>query len=199
MDSKIGDVKMLMDADVDIDFADRDQILQLIKYTSARQESNKESKRHNSGIYVTDIPTDPLHKCASIDYKEAEDRGYFKIDFLNVSVYQHIKNSADYDDLLSIPPPWKKLLDRSFNSQVIHIANHHSVLVQTKPDSIPRMAMFLALIRPAKRHLIGKSWVEIAEEIWTKPPGNEYYFKKAHAVSYAVLVALHMNIIHRGL
>ena len=44
------------DADVDIDFADRDTILQLIKHTPARQESNIESKQHNSGVYVTDIP-----------------------------------------------------------------------------------------------------------------------------------------------
>jgi DNA polymerase III alpha subunit len=57
------------------------------------------------------------------------------------------------------------------------------------------MAMFLALVRPAKRHLLDKSWGEIAEGIWDKPNDGSYYFKKAHAVSYAMLVALHMNIL----
>lgn len=190
---------MKMDADIDIDFFDRTQILNLIKHTPARQESNTESKKHNSGVYVTDIPNDPIHKCASIGYKEAEDRGYFKIDFLNVHVYKHIKDEHHYQELLSQEPPWDKLMDKEFSSNIIHIGNHYATLLQMKPDSIPRMAMFLALIRPAKKHLIGKSWNEISEEIWVKPSGDEYYFKKAHAVSYAVLVALHMNILNQRL
>ena len=90
-------------------------------------------------------------------------------------------------------------MDKEFSNNVIHIGNHHATLLQMKPDSIPRMAMFLALIRPAKKHLIGKSWDKISEEIWVKPSGDEYYFKKAHAVSYAVLVALHMNILNQRL
>jgi hypothetical protein len=186
----------MFDADIDIDFADRSKILELIKHTPARQESNIESKQHNSGVYVTDIPRDAVHHCASIDYKEAESRGYFKIDFLNVNVYQHIKDQAHYNTLLAQDPMWERLMDKNFCTQVIHVANNFNAIVQMKPDSIPRMAMFLALIRPAKKHLIGKSWNEIAETIWNKPDNGEYYFKKAHAVSYAKLVALHMNILN---
>ena len=77
-----------MSADVDIDFADREQILDLIKHIPARQQGRK----HNSGVYVTDIPIDPINGCATLDYKEAEEREYFKIDFLNVNVYTHIKD-----------------------------------------------------------------------------------------------------------
>ena len=182
-------------ADIDIDFADRDDILKLIKHIPSRQESNTESKHHNSGVYVTDIPYDPIHNCASIDYKEADDREYFKIDLLNVSVYKHIKNQDHYDQLLAQEPPWEKLLDKEFCEQVIHIGNHYDLICKLRPDSIPRMAMFLALIRPAKRHLLDKSWKEISESIWDKPSDDSYYFKKAHAVSYAMLVALHINII----
>lgn len=188
---------MKMDADVDIDFFDRTKILDLIKHIPARQENNVQSKRHNSGVYVTDIPYDPIHDCSSIEYKEAEDRGYFKIDFLNVHVYKYIRDYEHYQELLEQEPPWGKLLDSEFSNKVIHVGNHYESLQQMKPDSIPRMAMFLALIRPAKKHLIGKSWEEISTEIWTKPVGNGYYFKKAHAVSYAVLVVLHMNILNQ--
>jgi hypothetical protein len=146
-------------------------------------------------VYVTDVPLDPLHNCASIDYKEADERGYFKIDFLNVSVYQHIKDIDHYNKLLSQNPPWEKLLDRNFSSQVVHLGNHSHALESKKPDSIAKMAMFLALIRPAKKHLLRCSWKDINEEIWNKPSTNEYHFKHAHAISYAMLVALHMNII----
>jgi hypothetical protein len=55
--------------------------------------------------------------------------------------------------------------------------------------------MCLALIRPAKRHLIGKTWPEIGTTIWTKPENDEYYFKKAHAVAYAQLVVVNLNLL----
>jgi hypothetical protein len=32
-------------------------------------------------------------------------------------------------------------------------------------------------------------------EVWTKPTGDEYYFKKAHAVAYAHAIVVHMNLI----
>jgi hypothetical protein len=50
-----------MSADIDIDLADRDQLLTLIKYTAARQTSQDQIRRHNSGVYVTDIPLDPVN------------------------------------------------------------------------------------------------------------------------------------------
>jgi hypothetical protein len=184
-----------MGADVDLDFGNRDKILNLIKNVPARQESNTESKHHNSGVYVTDIPYDPIHGCASIDYKEADQRGYFKLDFLNVSVYRYIKSPEHYKLLLHRDPPWEKLMDRKFCEEVVHIGGHCELIRQMKPDSIQRMAMFLAVIRPAKRHLIGNSWKEISEDIWIKEDG-EFIFKKAHAVAYSHLVALHMNMLN---
>ena len=44
-------------------------------------------KKHNTGVYFTDIPVHPFTNCANINYKEAEDRGYFKLDFLNVHLF----------------------------------------------------------------------------------------------------------------
>jgi len=57
------------------------------------------------------------------------------------------------------------------------------------------MAMFLSVIRPAKRHLAGLTWREVGIKVWDKPEGNGYFFKKAHAISYAQLVAVHMNLL----
>jgi len=61
--------------------------------------------------------------------------------------------------------------------------------------TIARMAMFLAVIRPAKRHLIGLPWAEVAKTVWEKPADGDYYFKKSHAVAYAHLVVVNMNLI----
>jgi hypothetical protein len=57
------------------------------------------------------------------------------------------------------------------------------------------LAATLAIIRPAKRHLAGSSWSLILQEVWTKPTDNSYYFKKAHAVSYATACVVHMNLL----
>ena len=186
---------MRIDADIDIDFADRESILRLIKHTLARQESNVGTKQHNSGVYVTDIPYDPVHNCANIDYKEAEKRNYFKIDFLNVSVYQYIRDYEHYDELLNAETDWNRLQGKEFCEKVIHIGDHYGLVQQMKPSSIAQMAMFLAIMRPAKRHLIGKEWKDIAKEVWIKPVDGSYAFKRSHSLSYAALVALHMNII----
>jgi len=32
-------------------------------------------------------------------------------------------------------------------------------------------------------------------EIWVKPENDEYYFKKAHAVAYAHVIVVQMNLI----
>jgi hypothetical protein len=64
-----------------------------------------------------------------------------------------------------------------------------------KPSSVEQLAATLAIIRPAKRYLAGHSWNSILQEVWTKPTDNSYYFKKAHAVSYAMACVVHMNLL----
>lgn len=187
-----------MSADIDIDFADRSKILELIQHTAARQIVDGQVRRHNSGVYVTDIPYDPINQCASIDYQQADALGYFKIDFLNMSVYQLIKDNDHYQQMLSATPPWQRFnTEQQFFEQLVHVANHWGTLqIMPEPvDSIPRLAMFLAIIRPAKRHLIGKSWAEVSADIW-EASADGYSFKKSHAVAYAHLVMLHMNLIN---
>jgi DNA polymerase III alpha subunit len=56
--------------------------------------------------------------------------------------------------------------------------------------------MFLAVIRPAKRHLIGRTWKEVAATVWDKVEGEGYSFKKAHAISYSQLVVVNLNLIN---
>ena len=181
-----------MSADIDIDFANREDILKLIRHVSARQSNGR---KHNSGVYVTDIPVDPINGCAAIDYESAEQRGYFKLDFLNMSVYQLVRDQAHYDEMLKTTPPWSRLwTDRPWASQLVHVGNYTDLLKQMKPDSIPRMAAFISIIRPGKAHLQMKPWAEVFASVWDGDDSQGYTFKKSHAVSYAALVALHMNL-----
>ena len=185
--------------DIDIDFADRTVALENFKHVAATIEDNGAFKKHNSGIYCTSIPHNPITGISTIDYKTAEDRGYFKIDFLNVSLYQQIKNEEQLVRLINTEPLWDLLEQQEFSDMLFHVNGHHSVLTQMKPRNILQLAAVLAMIRPAKRHLIGKSWDEVMNDVWVKPEGDEYYFKKAHAVAYAHVIVVQMNLICEGI
>ena len=184
-------------SDVDIDFGDRTQALNLLKHTPASINRDGVWVQHNTGVYVTDIPVDPFTGRASIDHKVAEDRGYMKLDFLNVSLYTQIKSEAHLQELIAEEPDWASLYDPEFCSKLIHIGNHYKTLIQMPEavNTIPRLAMFLAVIRPAKRHLIGRTWSDVAKTVWESDPNGGYGFKKAHGVAYAHLVAVNMNLL----
>ena len=77
--------------DIDIDFADRTILLDKLKHRVAKLSTGK---KHNTGVYATEIPHNPVDKLSTIDYERAEDRGYFKLDFLNVSIYKDIKDET---------------------------------------------------------------------------------------------------------
>jgi len=187
-----------MSADIDLDFANRDHVLSLIQHTPACQLHQGKQRRHNSGVYVTDIPYDPITKCAAIDYESAEARGYFKLDFLNMSVYQLIKDPDHYETMLTTTAPWQRLWqDRAWSSQLVHVGNYQDLLAEMKPDSVPRMAAFISIIRPGKAHLQGMPWDQVFDSVWDGDTSRGYTFKKAHALGYAMLVSLHMNLLNQ--
>ena len=184
--------------DIDIDFADRDLALSRIKHIRASRLDRNDTVPHNTGIYLQSIPVNPITNLSTIDYKTAEDRGYFKLDFLNVSIYKDVRDEEHLKTLMETEPLWDLLEQDDFSSLLFHVNGHGSILRQMKPKSILQLAAVLAMIRPAKRHLIGETWTTVMETIWTKPTDGEYYFKKAHAVAYAMAAAVQMNLICEG-
>ena len=185
-----------MSADIDIDLANRDQLLRLITSTAARQVTQGLVRKHNSGVYVTDIPQDTVNACAAIDYETAEKLGYFKIDLLNMTVYQLVKSSEHYEQLLAQEPPWSRLWsDPEWAKQLVHVGNFTKLLKTMRPDSIPRMAAFISIIRPGKAHLQNQPWETVFASVWNGDDSRGFVFKKSHAVGYATLVALHMNLL----
>ena len=178
--------------DIDIDFADRDIVLSQIKHRVAKLNTGK---KHNTGVYTTEIPHNPVDNLSTIEHKTAEERGYFKLDFLNVSIYKDVKDEAHLQELMEREPIWQLLEHKDFVDKVFHLSGHDNLLKQLKPSSVEQLAATLAIIRPAKRHLADKGWNEILNEVWVKPTNGEYYFKKAHAFAYAMSVIVHMNML----
>jgi len=180
--------------DIDIDFADRTQALGKLKHIGATLDSGK---KHNTGIYVQSIPYNPITNFSTFEYKQAEDRGYFKIDFLNVSVYEGVKNKEHLAQLLDQKPLWDLLEQKEFCDMIFHVNGYHGLIAELKPRSIEELAMFLALLRPGKKHLIPvckeKGFQAIEHEIWTKTA--EYSFKKSHSIGYAHAIVVQMNLI----
>lgn len=184
------------DFDVDIDVADRSQVLQLLDYVCAGiRDDQGELRKHNTGIYLQNIPHNPLNNISEVDHKEAATQGYLKIDFLNNSIYQGVRDVAHLNQLLNTEPLWDLLTHPEVVSQLAHVSNYVSLLQQYKPANVEQLAMLLAVIRPAKKHLIGRSWPEIESEIWQRPENGEYYYKKSHAVAYACSVIVQLNLL----
>jgi hypothetical protein len=177
--------------DIDIDFADRTIVLAQLKHRVAKLNTGK---KHNTGIYATEIPHNPIDNVATVEHKEADERGYFKLDFLNVGIYKDVKDETHLTELMEKEPLWQLLEHEDFSEQVFHLNGHSALLKQLKPTSVLELAATLAIIRPAKRHLSNSNWNLILQEVWTKPEEG-YYFKKAHAISYAMACVVHMNLL----
>ena len=189
---------MKFKSDIDIDTGDRDKILQHILHIPAGMREVTRNRKHPTGIHITEVPYDPVNNRCSLDYKEAEDRGYFKLDVLNVNVYNQVRDELHLIQLMR-EPNWDRLKDREFVEKLIHVNNQFDTMLQM-PDpinTVPRLAMFLAIIRPGKKHLIGKTYKEISNTVWDKI-NTGYSFKKSHAVAYANLVVVHMNLLEEN-
>jgi DNA polymerase III alpha subunit len=179
--------------DIDIDFYDRNKVLELVPHHVAMRNQKGEEVKHNTGVYFTEIPHNPFTNLSTIDYEEAEKRGYFKVDFLNVSMYQDIRDEEHLISLLK-DPDWNLLTYKEIVDQLFHINNHFDIVNKLKPTSIEQLAAVLAIIRPAKRYLVDADWATINKEDWTKTDEG-YFFKKSHAVAYAHAIVVQLNAL----
>lgn len=189
---------MIVNTDIDIDIADRNKLLNILKHVPATIEEKGRYKKHNTGVYFHDIPTNPFNGLATIDHKKAEELGYFKIDVLNVNLYKNVKDKNHLQTLLDTEPMWELLEHKEVVEQLFHIHKHFTIVSKLKPKSILELAEVLAVIRPAKRHLLNESKETIRNEVWIKPEDGSYYFKKAHAISYAHAIVLQLNLLTSG-
>ena len=190
--------KFTLVPDVDIDFFDRDGVLELFKHTPATIIKGDKVEKHKTGVYFHSVPENPITKTSSLDYKDAEDRGYFKIDMLNVNIYKNVKSEQQLVELMIQEPDWDMLQEQKKVDELFHLNGHFNIVSQLKPKSIQQLAAVLAIIRPAKRYLMHQNWENIMKEVWQKPKDGSYFFKKSHAVAYAQAIVVQMNLISSG-
>ena len=186
---------MKFDFDVDIDMANRDDFLKLLKHTPASIEKDGKFTKHNTGVYFQNIPKFPLQGYSTIEHKQAEQDGWFKVDFLNNHVYEGIIDETHLDKLVATEPMWELFEHKEVVEKLFHISNHYDIVNQHLPTSLEQLAMILAIIRPGKRHLVGKTWEEIEADVWVKPNDNSYFFKKSHSYGYALAIIVQLNNI----
>jgi DNA polymerase III alpha subunit len=184
--------------DVDIDFYDREQALKLFKNIPASIIKDDTVEKHKTGVYFHNTPIDPITGYSSLDYKKAEERGYFKIDCLNVSIYKDIMSETELVELMIQEPDWDMLKDKATVDQLFHLNGHYDIVTKLEPRNIEQLAAVLAIIRPAKRHLLNKYWTDIMKDVWVRPKDGSYFFKKSHAVAYAHAIVVQMNLLKRN-
>jgi DNA polymerase III alpha subunit len=182
--------------DVDIDVFNRDGILKDIECIFCRiDRADGKFEKHPTGLYFQNIPRDPATNIASLDHKVANNYGYFKIDFLNVNMYEGVRNEAHLLELLDREPPWDFFEFEEVTDKLFHLKGYSRLLTKYKPQSVEDLAMILAIIRPSKAYLQQSGWDAIRKDVWVKVENDTYGFKKSHALAYALAIIVNLNLL----
>jgi DNA polymerase III alpha subunit len=186
-----------VDTDVDIDVFGRDNILEGLECVFGRiDRSETKFEKHPTGVYFQNIPRDPSSNISTIDYRIANDYGYFKIDFLNVNMYEGVKSEEHLVELLNKEPEWEYFQYSEITDKLFHLSGHGHLTQKFKPTSVEDLAMILAMIRPAKAYLQSATWSKVRKEIWDKSlDRTDYHFKRSHSISYALAVIVNLNLL----
>lgn len=188
---------LAINTDIDIDFAERRDALVGIPHVFASMMVNEDGvmvqRQHPTGVYFQDVPVDPTTGNCSILYSDAPRLGYFKVDYLNNSIYNDVRDEEHLKELMDREPPWDFLENEDILDQLSHVHSAKDIIAQIKPKSVDDLAVVLALQRPGKRNLLGKTRAEIDAEIWQV--SGEYAFKRAHAIAYAVSIVVQLNLL----
>lgn len=187
----------IVSTDVDIDCIGREKILQGLECVYGRiDRPNDKFEKHTTGVYFQNIPRDPTTNISTIDHRIANEYGYFKIDFLNVNMYEGVKSEAHLLELLDREPPWDFFQYEEITDKLFHLNGYSHLLKRFPPKSVEDIAIILAMIRPAKAYLQSASWDQVCREIWDKKlDRTDFSFKRQHAISYALAIVVNLNLL----
>ena len=169
------------------------------KVVTASMVKNGDLVKHPCGCYFQSVPVDPHTNLSAIPYEQAEEVGYFKIDFLHLSVLDYFESKQEIRTLLKIEPNWDLLLLEQHVSKLFQIHKHHRLLTRIRPRSVQELADCIALIRPGKRHLIDDYIIDrnkVRESELYAQDEEGYTFKRSHALAYAMTIVLQLHLIH---
>ena len=176
--------------DIDIDTASStDKSLYGIP-AMIHNEDQERIAPHPSGVYLEDVPIDHKTNLCSFDYKYGDESGFMKVDILHNSVYDAFSSKEEVLIASEGDIDWSILSDRSVVESLPHIAKHYDTIQKVKPKSVEDLADVLALIRPGKISLLDgyiKNKKQTRRNLY-KRPSTGMYFKKSHAISYALMI-----------
>ena len=182
--------------DVDIDVFRREDILAGINCIYGRiDRANDKHEKHPTGVYFQNIPRDPLTNISTLDHRIANDYGYFKIDFLNVNMYEGVRDESHLQELIDKEPPWDFFEYEEVTEQLFHLKGHSNLLARFKPQSVEDLAMILAIMRPGKAYLQREGWDRIRKEVWIKDDTDAYQFKRSHGLAYSIAICVNLNLL----
>lgn len=189
--------------DIDIDTQSNFQPEKVFKnIVLASTIKKQEITKHPVGVYFQNIPVDPISGFSAIPYDKAEKLGYFKIDFLHLSLLDVFESKKQIRVLLKKQPNWNLLKIPSVVSKLFHLSNHYNIVNKISPTSIEELADCLALIRPAKRYLLNdylKDRDSVRKILYQKPSNEKVWFKKSHSIAYAHNIVLQLHLIEAGI
>lgn len=190
-----------MNADIDIDTPSNFDPTAIFNWLRASMVKDTQLVAHPCGVHPQTIPEDPVSGLAAIPYREAQDQGYFKIDFLHLGVYDNFSSREEIDALLELEPDWNLLIDEEVQRKLFQLSKHGDVLNTVKPKNIEELADVLALIRPGKRQLLKLYMAhrESTRRILYARDEQGYSFKKSHAVAYALVIKLQLLLVQAGI
>lgn len=187
--------------DVDIDFPTNFDPLEYFD-NAIRASMIKKGQlvKHPAGAYFQTIPVDPKTGLAAIPHKEAANLGYFKVDFLHLSVLDWFSDKNQIRTLLRQEPDWALLEDPDEVAKLFQIHKHFRLVDKVKPTTVIELADIIALIRPGKRKLLATYLADpkgTRKELYNVVNKGDY--KKSHAVAYALTIVLQLHLIKGGI
>lgn len=190
-----------MDVDIDLQ-TDFDPLEYFDQAIRASMVKDGELKKHPAGAYLQFMPPDRVTNLAAIPYDKAEGLGYVKFDFLHLSLLDYFDNKEQIRALVNKEPDWNLLLSAENVQKLFQIHRHYKIISTIKPRSVQELADTIALIRPAKRDLLDQylhDKEQTRKQLYTKPSDGKYYFKRSHAVAYALTIVLQLHLIKGGI
>jgi DNA polymerase III alpha subunit len=190
----------MFSADIDIDLPTTFKPERLFPWVRAAIVRDDQLQPHPCGYYPQVIAVDQLSGLAAIPYAQAEELGYFKLDFLHLGVYDAVASRDELEQLLEQEPDWRLLQLPSTVDKLFQLAKHGTLLQQLKPVSVSDVADAMALIRPGKRQYVPLYLKNKAEcrKLLYAADDTGYVFKKSHSYAYALVVVLQLHLIKQG-
>lgn len=161
---------------------------------------NEETERlqpHPSGVVIEDAPVDPVTELSCLHYTDCDRLGLYKVDLLTNNSYNIFKDQEEMNRYRDMEPDFSLLQVEAICTKLPHIGNHYDMVKELKPSTISELADLLALMRPGKIHLIEdyanpNKKGTVIKNLYRESV-NGMYFKKSHAIGYAVMIVTVMN------